>query len=257
MSNKKTIFVQHRREYYNDFDDCLRDYQKTKSKATKKFHHSDGDNGESDSEYVDCTDATTTCDLRLQSTLSSKSLPHVSTALNYHDHEIGNRNVLSSIVTAKQQQQQQQQTPLSGNVNIELGIDNIKQIKKNANSKTAQELVVHDNNSSKDITTATQSHNIKNNNNNDKSNNQIINKKIVDTKKPDKGGSKTFINEKSITIDTSSSTATLPKLYVNDLKKAVTISSDSSDIVPKEKREEKKRKSCKKRQNSVKDNSQK
>lgn len=240
MSDKKTIFVQHRREYYNDFEDCLRDYrqqgQKTKSKQSK-VHHSDGDNGESDSEYVDCTDATT-CDLRHQSTLSSKSMPHVPTG-NYH--ETGNRTVFS--ITTKQQAQ------LSA-TNNELGSTQIK----HAKSQTAQ-LVAYDSNTSfKDDTQS-------NSNNRNNNSNQEIDKGLANTKVDEKEKSKTFVNEKSMTIDGSSSTAlSLPKLYVNDLKKPSAVSIDLSDVTATEKKDEakeKKRKSCKKRQNSVKDTSQK
>lgn len=246
MSEKKTIFVQHRREYYNDFEDCLRDYrqqgQKTKSKQSK-VHHSDGDNnGESDSEYVDCTDATT-CDLRHQSTLSSKSMPHVPTGNYHHDHETGNRTVFS--ITTKQQAQ------LSA-TNNELGSAQIK----HAKSQTAQ-LVAYDSNTSfKD----TQSNS--NNNNRNKNSNQEIDKRLVDTttKVDEKERSKTFVNEKSMTIDGSATAISLPKLYVNDLKKPSAVSIDLSDVAAIEKKDEakeKKRKSCKKKQNSVKDTSQK
>ncbi|CRK90693.1 CLUMA_CG004390, isoform A [Clunio marinus] len=82
MSKEKGIFVQHRREYYNDFEDCLRDYKNAKIKSLQKqtkIHLSDGDNGDSDSEYVDCTD---TNELRHQT--SSKSMPHVSSGI-YRD----------------------------------------------------------------------------------------------------------------------------------------------------------------------------
>ena len=81
MNKEKGCLVQHRREYYNDFEDCLRDYKNAKIKSLQKqtkVHLSDGDNGDSDSEYVDCTDSN---DLKNQSsTLSSKSMPQVPTA---------------------------------------------------------------------------------------------------------------------------------------------------------------------------------
>jgi hypothetical protein len=79
MNQEKGVQVQHRREYYNDFEDCLRDYKNAKLKSIQKqtkVHLSEGDNGDSDSEYVDCTDSN---DLKNQSCLSSKSMPHVST----------------------------------------------------------------------------------------------------------------------------------------------------------------------------------
>lgn len=83
MTSEKGVFVQQRREYYNDFEDCLRDYKNAKIKSLQKqtkVHLSDGDNGESDSDYVDCSD---TNDLKASS-LSSKSMPHVPTE-NYQD----------------------------------------------------------------------------------------------------------------------------------------------------------------------------
>jgi hypothetical protein len=85
MNTEKGFLVQHRREYYNDFEDCLRDYKNAKIKSLQKqtkIHLSDGDNGDSDSDYVDCADAN---DLRQQATLSShKSMPHVPG--NYQDN---------------------------------------------------------------------------------------------------------------------------------------------------------------------------
>lgn len=83
MASEKGFFVQHRREYYNDFEDCLRDYKNAKIKSLQKqtkVHLSDGDNGDSDSDYVDCADTND-----LKSTLSSKSMPHVATE-NYQDN---------------------------------------------------------------------------------------------------------------------------------------------------------------------------
>lgn len=77
MNKEKGFLVQRRREYYNDFEDCIRDYKNAKIKNLQKHtkvHLSDGDNGDSDSEYVDCPDSN---DLKSQSTLSSKSMPHV------------------------------------------------------------------------------------------------------------------------------------------------------------------------------------
>lgn len=85
MTSEKGFFVQHRREYYNDFEDCIRDYKNAKIKSLQKqtkIHLSDGDNGESDSDYVDCNDSS---DLKHQSSLSSKSMPHVLTG-NYEDN---------------------------------------------------------------------------------------------------------------------------------------------------------------------------
>lgn len=78
MNTEKGFLVQHRREYYNDFEDCLREYKNAKIKSLQKqtkVHLSDGDNNpDSDSEYVDCSESN---DLKHQSTLSSKSMPHV------------------------------------------------------------------------------------------------------------------------------------------------------------------------------------
>lgn len=77
MTSEKGFCVQRRREYYNDFEDCIRDYKNAKIKSLQKqtkIHLSDGDNGESDSDYVDCNDST---ELKHQSSLSSKSMPHV------------------------------------------------------------------------------------------------------------------------------------------------------------------------------------
>lgn len=86
MNTEKGFLVQHRREYYNDFEDCLREYKNAKIKSLQKqtkVHLSDGDNNaDSDSEYVDCTDSN---DLKHQSTLSSKSMPHVPSG-NYEDN---------------------------------------------------------------------------------------------------------------------------------------------------------------------------
>jgi hypothetical protein len=107
MTSEKGIFVQQRREYYNDFEDCLRDYKNAKIKSLQKqtkVHLSDGDNGESDSDYVDCSD---TNDLKAQSTLSSKSMPHVPTE-NYQDNfcqqlelkPISNRNETEAQTTS-------------------------------------------------------------------------------------------------------------------------------------------------------------
>lgn len=79
-STEKGILTQHRREYYNDFEDCIRslDYKNAKIKSLQKqtkIHMSDGDNGDSDSDYVDCQSASDL--LKNQSSLSSKSMPQV------------------------------------------------------------------------------------------------------------------------------------------------------------------------------------
>lgn len=80
MNAEKGILTQHRREYYNDFEDCIRslDYKNAKIKSLQKqtkIHMSDGDNGDSDSDYVDCQSASDL--LKNQSSLSSKSMPQV------------------------------------------------------------------------------------------------------------------------------------------------------------------------------------
>lgn len=67
---------QERREYYNDFEDCIRDFKNAKLKLTQKIHRSDGDNGDSDSEYLECCDSN---DIKAQSSFSSKSMSHVNT----------------------------------------------------------------------------------------------------------------------------------------------------------------------------------
>jgi hypothetical protein len=231
MSDKKTIFVQHRREYYNDFEDCLRDYrqqsQKPKSKQSK-IHHSDGDNGESDSEYLDCNDMTAG-DLKHHSSLSSKSMPHVASE-HHHHYEIENRTV--SIITAERQ------TQLSSKAN------NLSAQIKNEMSQASQ-LVAHD--SVKDST--------KNNDNN----NQPINKNVSDTRISDKAN-KPLVNEKSMTIDVCPSAKPIQRLSTDDAKKLTAISIDISDVTAAVKRDdakEKKRKSCKKRQGSIKDLSEK
>lgn len=243
MSNKKTIFVQHRREYYNDFEDCLRDYRQQNQKAKgkqSKVHHSDGDNNGSDSDYVDCTDVTTS-DLRHQSTLSSKSLPHVPTAAAAAEsyHETQNR-----VVSIKQQQPAQQQ--LSGKNYVHES----SQIKR----ENAQ-LVENDSKSS-----PKESKSSHKSSNKSRSNNQLIDKKVVVNERKeeesDKVNKTTFVSEKSMTINSSASS--LPKLYANELKKPVSLDSSGS-IAPEKKDEmkEKKRKSCKKRQQeSIKDSSQ-
>lgn len=80
MNKEKGLCVQqHRREYYNDFEDCIRDYKIRSIQKQTKVHLSDGDNGESDSDYVDCNDG---ADLRHQTT--HKSMPHVPSSV-YQD----------------------------------------------------------------------------------------------------------------------------------------------------------------------------
>jgi hypothetical protein len=96
-----------RREYYNDFEDCIRDCKnankqlKTVQKQTK-IHHSDGDNGDSDSDYVDCCESNDANNFKIQS--SSKSMPQVNyTATNDY------KDSCSKLGQQYQQKQQQQQ----------------------------------------------------------------------------------------------------------------------------------------------------
>lgn len=83
MNTKERVFstparFERRREYYNDFEICLRDCKNQKIKSLQKqtkVHLSDGDNNsDSDGNYVDCTEPS---DLKTQSSLTSKSMPHV------------------------------------------------------------------------------------------------------------------------------------------------------------------------------------
>lgn len=228
MSDKKTIFVQQRREYYNDFEDCLREYrqqgQKPKPKPSK-IHHSDGDNGESDSEYLDCNDMTGG-DLKHHASLSSKSMPHVASSENHHHrYEVETRTV--SIITAERKAQLSSKAHnLSSQIKTEM-------------SQTSQ-LVAHDS--------------VKSNNNN-----QPINKNVLDTRINDKAN-KAFVNEKSMTIDVCPTAKSAQRLSTDDAKKLTAISIDISDIpavVKKDEGKEKKRRSCKKRQGSIKDLSEK
>jgi hypothetical protein len=98
-----------RREYYNDFEDCIRDC-KNANKQLKtvqkqiKIHHSDGDNGDSDSDYVDCCESNDANNFKIQS--SSKSMPQVNyTATNDY---IDSCSKLGQHQHHQQQQQQQQ-----------------------------------------------------------------------------------------------------------------------------------------------------
>lgn len=233
MSDKKTIFVQHRREYYNDFEDCLRDYrqqnQKTKQKPGK-IHHSDGDNGESDSEYLECNDIAAG-DLKQHSSLSSKSMPHVSSEQHHQNHLFEIENRTTPIITAQRQAQLSSKTnKISSQINDEM-------------SQKSQ-LVAHDS--------------VKNRNKNN-DNNHPINKNILDTKLNDKAN-KPFVNEKSMTIDVCPLAKSGQQPSKDDVKKLTAISIDISEIpavVKKDDAKEKKRKSCKKRQESIKEMSEK
>ncbi len=230
MSDKKTIFVQHRREYYNDFADCLREYrqQNQKTKPKSKIHHSDGDNGESDSEYLDCTNDVTVGDLK-SSSHTSKSMPHVSSE-SHHENEIKSHKA-----TAEGRQAQ-----LSSRVN-----NSGSEIRNDLSR--ASKLIEHN------------SVNANDRNNNNK-NNQPTNKNVLDTRESDKAN-KAFVNEKSMTIDVCPTTKiSTPKLSTSDVKKMTAVSIDISDIpvvVKKDEVKERKRKSCKKRQGSIKNISEK
>lgn len=117
MNKDKGLCVQqHRREYYNDFEDCLRDYKNAKIKSIQKqtkVHLSDGDNGESDSDYVDCTDS---AELKHQST--HKSMPHVPSG-NYQDNSSSSSNFCQQLsqkaVTTKRNESEAQKAQLNTN----------------------------------------------------------------------------------------------------------------------------------------------
>lgn len=68
---------QERHEYYNDFEDCLRDFKNAKLNLPKRNNRRDGENGESDSEYLECCEGS---EIKAQSTFTSKSMTHVNTA---------------------------------------------------------------------------------------------------------------------------------------------------------------------------------
>lgn len=116
MNKDKGLCVQqHRREYYNDFEDCLRDYKNAKIKSIQKqtkVHLSDGDNGESDSDYVDCTDS---AELKHQST--HKSMPHVPSG-NYQDNSSSSsfcQQLDQKAVTAKRNESEAHKAQLNTN----------------------------------------------------------------------------------------------------------------------------------------------
>lgn len=144
MSQEKGFFVQHRREYYNDFEDCLRDYKNAKIKSIQKqtkVHLSDGDNGESDSDYVDCTESN---DLKNQ---SSKSMPHVSSG-NYQD-SFRQQLELKQKTTKRSETapQTQAQTSVKAQLNTSYDISRIE------HEDTAQ-LTSHNNNHNQIINTS-------------------------------------------------------------------------------------------------------
>lgn len=172
MNTEKGFLVQHRREYYNDFEDCLRDYKNAKIKSIQKqtkVHLSDGDNGDSDSEYVDCNDSG---DLKNQ-TLSSKSMSHVPSG-NYGDnfcHQVESKQLTTKrneiqtppatattqvLAKAKAQSQEheteqkpeQTQTPVKAQLNTNYDVLRIK------HETSAQLLTSHNNNHNQIIDTS-------------------------------------------------------------------------------------------------------
>lgn len=224
MNKEKGFYVQHRREYYNDFEDCLRDYKNAKIKSLQKqtkVHLSDGDNGESDSEYVDCTDAG---DLKLQSNLSSKSMPHVPTG-NYQDSFC---QQLEPELTTKHNEteaQTQTQTAQKAQLYTNYGVLQIEH-------ETSAQLTSHNNNHNQIIDTSS-------------STNSPLAIKV---------GSKVSEKEKSIAIDDNiaiPSTSSTDDIHVNQSaadkpSKSVEVAPSPVKIAPK-RDEQSKRKSCKKK----------
>lgn len=234
MSQEKGFLVQHRREYYNDFEDCLRDYKNAKIKSIQKqtkVHLSDGDNGESDSDYVDCTEPN---DLKSQSTLSSKSMPHVPSG-NYQDSfcqqlELKQKSSKRSETTA--QAHAKAQAPVKAQLNTKCDVSRIEH-------ETPAQLTSHNNN-----------------------HNQIINTSCNNTLEV-KNDSKVSQNKKSIAVDDSvhilSTAIDETNVHVNqtsadkqpkppvEAAKSTTAQTHST----KQKDEQQKRRSCKKRQPDV------
>lgn len=320
----KRFLVQHRREYYNDFEDCLRDFKNQKIKSIQKqtkVHHSDGDNGESDSEYVDCTDNSS--DFKQQSTLSSKSLPHVPVE-NYHDddnfrreseyykfttkmpaassvhvtttttttktkasaaarticNEIETRTS-DTMATTKAQKPPQMLIKIKSNDGTQLN-KNYDDCRKYSQSESTEQLKAHNRNNNKSSSNSNSNNNscssssYKNNNN---QNNQIVDRRTGSTDKVN-------VNKKSISIDECPSTSTVPIIddkyekiskkpqvvsLAQQLPQLVDISTVEVRVVTKQpaaiinddvsatinaKKDDMKRKSCKKRQGSIKDPSQ-
>ena len=145
MNTEKGFLVQHRREYYNDFEDCLREYKNAKIKSLQKqtkVHLSDGDNNaDSDSEYVDCTDSN---DLKNQSTLSSKSMPHVPSG-NYEDNFCQKLELESQ--KACSETEAQVQKPLKTQLNTNSDVSRIE-------NETPAQLTSHNNNRNQIINTS-------------------------------------------------------------------------------------------------------
>jgi hypothetical protein len=308
----KRLLVQHRREYYNDFEDCLRDFKNQKIKSIQKqtkVHHSDGDNGESDSEYVDCTDNSS--DFKQQSTLSSKSLPHVPVE-NYHDDDdnfrreseyykfttkmpaassvhvtttttaasaartICNETRTSDIMATTKAQKPPQMLKIKSNDGTQLN-KNYDDCRKSTQSECTEQIKAHNRNNksssnSNSNNNSCSSSSYKNNN----QNNQVVDKR--------RGSDKVSVNEKSISIDECPSTSAVPIIddkkiskkpqvvsSTQQLPQLVDISTVEVRVVTKQpaaiinddvsatinaKKDDMKRKSCKKRQGSIKDPSQ-
>ncbi|XP_070506326.1 inactivation-no-after-potential D protein isoform X2 [Chironomus tepperi] len=303
----KRFLVQHRREYYNDFEDCLRDFKNQKIKSIQKqtkVHHSDGDNGESDSEYVDCTDNSS--DFKQQSTLSSKSLPHVPVD-NYHDesdyykfttkmpaassvhvtttttttssrticNQIDTRT--SDIMATTKAQKSPQKLKIKSNDGTQLN-KNYDDCRRYTQNECTEQLKAHNRNNKN-------SSNSNNNNNSCSSssynknnqNNQVVDRRTGSIDKVN-------VNEKSISIDKCPSTSAVPLIDDNKISKKPQVVSltqqlpqlvDNSTVevrvVTKQpaaiinddvsatinaKKDDMKRKSCKKRQGSIKDPTQ-
>lgn len=310
----KRFLVQHRREYYNDFEDCLRDFKNQKIKSIQKqtkVHHSDGDNGESDSEYVDCTDNSS--DFKQQSTLSSKSLPHVPVE-NYHDddnfrreseyykfttkmpaassvyvttttkaaarticNEIETRTS-DTMATTKAQKPPQMLIKIKSNDGTQLN-KNYDDCRKYSQNESTEQLKAHNRNnkSSSNSNSNNNSCSSSSNKNNNNQNNQVVDRRTGST-------DKVSVNEKSISIDECPSTSAVPIIddkkiskkpqvvcLTQQLPQLVDISTDEVRVVTKQpaaiinddvsatinvKKDDMKRKSCKKRQGSIRDPSQ-
>lgn len=273
----KRFLVQHRREYYNDFEDCLRDYKNQNIKTSQKssrIHHSDGDNGESDSEYVDCTD--NSCELRQQSSLSSKSMPHVPTVDYQHNdgfrREISNACCNPVVATTRMIID----TQCSCDTAQAIKSDEVAQLSKNYDKRS--QVAAHSvNNNNKRINNNNTSCNSVSSNSTSKNNqnNQLVDKK----------GTRVVVNEKSISIDEQRpSTSTVPISDDKKVSKKPPVVSSSHQlpqlvdtstievrVVTKQpassidddvkatvnvKKDDAKRKSCKKRQGSIRDPAQ-
>lgn len=209
MSKEKGFFVQHRREYYNDFEDCLRDYKNAKIKSIQKqtkVHLSDGDHDDSDLEYVDCSDAN---ELKRQE--SSKSMPHVPLG-NYE------KSICQSLEVTATAKSNETVAPTQTSVDAQLNAS------YDLRAKQAQ-LTTHNN-----------------------SNNQIIDT-ICSKPLAVTSAIKVSTREKSIAIDDNldipSTSIDSTKLHVNRHAVEVVTSTTAQSAVRKD--EQTRRKSCKKK----------